>query len=254
MRNLLSKVLSLSLSGTALSFGGFWGVDDNDPQADATAPPPAPVATLKVKPGALVHKVVLGIASMNTEVASGNNGVFGYTLSYGITQRIGVSGGVGAFQGNFKDDRGTAVYETRGWFFPLQFNLQYALLSRQDMNMNIFGGGNFVYGTSRDKLTSKNNNEVLFEETSRANVYGFQLGMTAEKIFGKFGLSGFLMLQGIRGRISYPNFYFDVRDSYLLHGSVELIYLPFMVGLSLYHQRDFSGKGSVTQLSATYKF
>ena len=197
---------------------------------------------------------MLGIANMNTETARGNNGVLGYSFSYGLTERMGVSGGIGAFQGDFKDEDAFTTFETRGWFFPLQINLQYTILSGRDTGLAVFGGGNYVYGSSRDRVVDKVTNNVLFEDTFTANVYGFQLGMTAEKIFGKFGLSGFVMLQGIRGRISYPNFYFDMNDSYLLHGSLELVYLPFMVGISVYHQRDFSGKGNVTQVGATYKF
>ena len=252
MRKTGLSIFGLICLGASVSLAGFWGVGSNDSEADATAPPPAPVATVKIRPGAIAHKVVFGIANMNTEVVNGNNGVLGYTFSYGLTQRTGISAGIGVFQGNFKEEYPDVTYETRGWFIPLQLNLQYALLARRDMNLNVFGGGNYVYGRSKDKTTFRNT--VVFDETAKANVYGAQVGLVAEKILGKFGLSGFVMIQGLRGDIKYPNTSFDIKDTYLFHGGIEFVYLPFELGLSLYHQRDFNGKGNVTQVGATYKF
>jgi len=146
------------------------------------------------------------------------------------------------------------VYETRGWYVPLQLNLQFGLLTTPGTSVSIFGGGNYVYGSSRDRSIDKPTNTVVFDQTARANIYGAQLGITGEKIFGRFGLNGFVMIQGLTGDVSYPNFTFKIRDTYILHGNLELIYLPFAVGLSLYHQRDFTGKGNVTSLNVTYKF
>ena len=254
-RFIIFGITLLSLAGSFSNvFGGFWGVSDNDSEADATVPPPAPVATVRIKPGAMAHKVVLGIANMNTEIVSGNNGVFGYTFSYGITQKTGVSAGIGIFQGNFKENTATTIYETKGLFVPLQLNLQYALLTAEETNVNVFGGGSYVYGRSNDKIMLKSDNSVVFDETATANVYGAQIGLVTEKTFGNFGFSGFIMLQSIRGYISYPNQSFDIENTYLFHGSVEFIYLPFKLGIYLYHQRDFNSKGNVTSVGATYKF
>ena len=254
VRRVSCAILCTAIATSSYCFAGFWGISDTDNQADATAPAPAPVATPEIRPGDLTQKMVIGISNMNTEVVNGNNGVFGYSLSYGLTDRVGISGGLGIFPGNFKKDDGTTTYETRGWFVPLQLNLQYGLISDQDLNLSIFGGANYVYGTSKDKLSDSSTGIVYFEESSRANVYGAQIGLTAEKTLGVLGLSGFVMLQGLTGDVNYPSITFRIRDTYILHGTLEVYYLPFGVGLSLYHQRDFNGKGNVTSLNVTYNF
>lgn len=254
MRRVSCAILCTAIATSSYCFAGFWGISDTDNQADATVPTPVPVATPEIKLGDITQKMVLGISNMNTEVVNGNNGVFGYSLSYGLTSRMAVSGGVGIFPGNFKKDYPTYTYETRGWYIPLQANLQYGLISAQGTNVSVFGGANYVYGTARDRITSRSTGAVLAEPSSTANVYGAQLGLTGEKSLGTFGVSGFLMIQGLTGGVRYPAITFRIRDTYILHGALEVLYLPFGVGLSLYHQRDFSGQGNVTSLNVTYNF
>ena len=254
MRRVSRAILCTTIATSGFCFAGFWGISDTDTQADATAPAPVPVATPEIKLGDITQKMVLGISNMNTEVVNGNNGVFGYSLSYGLTNKVAVSGGFGIFPGNFKKDYPTVTYETRGWYIPLQANLQYGLVSAQGTNVSVFGGANYVYGTAKDRVTLRSTGAVLSEPSSTANVYGAQLGVTGEKSLGTFGLSGFIMIQGLTGDVRYPAITFRIRDTYLLHSALELFYLPLGVGLSLYHQRDFNGKGNVTSLNVTYNF
>jgi hypothetical protein len=243
-------VLLSLLTGSA--FGGFWGVAVDDSQADAVPPPSVPLSSVKLKPGVFQQKITLGIANLNTEAFRGNNGVLGYTVGRALTDSIGVNLGLGVYQGYFRETYSTSSWESKGWYFPAQINLQYQIPTKV-VDLSLFGGPSYTYGSSTDTIEIYS---INYKDTysTFTNIYGAQAGVSASKAFGSFELAGMMMLQTFQGRIRLSGSDLDVRNSNFLHIFLDLIYTPLDVGLTLTHQRDFNGKGNVTTLQVGYNF
>lgn len=250
-RNLITvSILSIFLSSGPV-LGGFWGISSADEQVDAVPPPPPPVPSVKLKPGVFHQRIAVGIVNMNTEVTRGNNGVLGYSIGRNISGNLGLNFGIGVFRGNFKEEYTFGTWETEGWYFPAQLNLQYNL-NLLNVDFTFFGGPNYLYGTAEDRFDYTS---TEFRSPSTVNLYGGQLGIGAlKKLFGVFDLSGLLMIQSVQGTVAYPDFTFNVSNSNFIHIFIDLIYSPVGVGLSFIYQRDFAGNGSATTVQVGYNF